>query len=86
MSQRILLDGYLVVPPIWGGVNFLRFDAAVQGASSGQPVEVNVNIGELIFSSVSGVVNALEVEIEDSEADLDIPDAFKEFRIQRASL
>ena len=80
------LAGYLITPPIRNGENVIRFTGRISGAGAANPVEVDVNIGEMVFGFMSGIINHMEVDIDATEMELDIPDAVKDFEIQRADL
>jgi len=84
--SQFSLGGYLITPPIRNGENVIRFRGRITGATASNPVEVDVNIGEMTFGFVSGIINRLEVDIDPTEAELDIPDALKDFEIERADL
>ncbi len=79
------LAGFKFIPPIRNGQNFLRFTASTSGGSGGE-IRTRISISDLVFSRISGVLNELELPLEDMEAELNIPEAFKDFEINSADL
>ncbi|MBN2414343.1 hypothetical protein JXO52_00800 [bacterium] len=77
------LAGYMIVPPVWNGSNFMRFSVSLSG---GTDVDVEVRFSDLAFASISGIINNMEVPLEDMEADLDFPEEFNDLEIDTVDL
>jgi len=78
------LDNYVFLPPVYSGKNFVRFDASLSGGNG--DVNVSVELSELIFSSVTGTLDDVEVKIDSLESDFDIPEEFENFAVDEANL
>lgn len=83
-SSKIDLANYTFSPPVYNGENYVRFDGSLTGGNG--DVRVTVKLSELIFSSVTGLLDGVEVSIDRFESEFEIPEEFKDFRIQSADL
>ncbi len=78
------LAGNILIPPIRGGQNYIRFNAGMTGG--GGKIRLTLNMSDLVFSSVTGVLNNVTVSIDSEETDVDIPEEFEGFQIGSAGL
>jgi len=80
------LENFIIAPPIHDGQNYIRFSATLVGGNQGDQVVVRLTVSDLIFSSIIGILNSMEVAIDSMETELGIPGEFKDFQIQSANL
>jgi len=64
--------------------NSMHFNGSITGGIGN--IEVTVSLTELIFSSVSGTLDEVQVKIDSLESDFDIPEEFENFAIDEANL
>lgn len=79
-SRNINLENFTITPHN----NNIRFNGSLSGGTGN--MEITVQIQELTFSQVSGKLNNVEVNIDSTESELDIPEEFKDFAVEKANL
>ncbi|MFO7891592.1 MAG: hypothetical protein R6V04_14785 [bacterium] len=80
LSENINLEDYTLIPHN----NNIHFNGSITGGSGN--LKITVQIQQLIFSKVSGKLNSVEVNIDSMESELDIPEEFKDFAVEKANL
>ncbi|MEJ2627339.1 MAG: hypothetical protein P8078_02105 [bacterium] len=78
------LDGYVLSPQVYNKENYVRFEGSLTGGSGN--VDITLELSDLVFSSVTGILDSVEIEIDSLEADFEIPEEFKDFAVEQANL
>ncbi|MCK5148773.1 hypothetical protein KAR48_18615 [bacterium] len=86
LTYPFSLDGYIIIPPIVNGENVIRFTAEIAGSTAENPINIDIDIADISFAYLSGIVNALEINIDSTDFEINIPDGLDGFAIQRAEL
>jgi hypothetical protein len=80
------LDGGVLIPPIRGGQNYIRFNVGFSGGLSTDFVDITFDFSDFTLSSVTGILYGLGVSIDDVDTDVDIPEEIDELRVGDAKI
>jgi hypothetical protein len=80
------LEGYIFTPPVHGGRNYVRFSAQLSGGDPGDQVQAVLDVSDLTFRSLTGVLNQMSLDLEEVEEEIDIPEQLRDFQIAAADL
>ncbi len=82
VMENIDISNYSIIPLSFGdNESIILFEGEIIGGGEGN-VEVTLEIFDLVFSQIDGILNEFEVPFEDLEFDFDIPEAFEGFQLQ----
>jgi hypothetical protein len=85
VSPNLILDGYRFDTTPVNGRNYVYYDATLSGGPASDFVAVRLTVSDIVYSSLTGRLKAVDVSFNDINADIDIPDAIKGFQIGSAT-
>lgn len=85
VSDQIRLDGCQFNTTPSGGRNYVYYDAELSGGPVGDLVDIRLEISDFIYSSLTGRLKVIDVAFNEVNADIDLPDIIRGFKIGSAS-
>ncbi|MFC1502206.1 hypothetical protein ACFL6A_02210 [bacterium] len=79
------LAGHVFTPPIRSGQNYIRFNGGLTGGSASDFVDVTLDFSDFTLSSVTGILNGIDISIDSVDQTIDIPDELNGLQVGDAN-
>jgi hypothetical protein len=79
------MANYVFAPPVRGGQNYINFTGSVTGAVTGA-LGVTLDFSDFSLSSVTGILNGIDISIDPFETEIEMPEEIDELRVGDANV